>query len=318
MKFFSNKRKEHTLTAEDAQVDQSLAQLYTAEEPPPEMPAQFQRLLAQREVARPAVQRGAVARPSRRLAFAGIGGVVAAAAGLAVVAALVLPGSGGRSGGVAEALQFLQAIPDRFAVGPGDVLYIRTEVYDRHGRKAAEIATHPEALTESHVRESWLEIGSDESIVRSFARVLDSNGVVVQEARAENGVLRAVDPRTGEEIGVAELPAQSIQDTAGFRAERYEQALLNGTAEIVVQDEDRITLRFTEVVPREIREQEFGAGEFSLSFYHDLDPIEFITLETLAGDGTMPEAERYVLTGSGEMVLIQSAHSVYAILDAMP
>src|SRR5690606_6816341 len=220
-----------------------LARLYAPTEGPTEMDARFESALQERRATQPNSRRGQFGRPrfSPRWGITGIA-VVAVALAAAVVA-VALP-SGGRSTSIAEAQAFLAQIPDRLALSEGQVLHLREEIFERHGPKAEDIVRGTGIPTERYVRESWQEIGPNETITRSLARIFDASGNLVQEWSFEPGKFLETDPQSGavrEEIALDEdgaLPGNASRD----RADSLEEALADGSASIVDQSDTYLVL----------------------------------------------------------------------------
>jgi hypothetical protein len=317
--WFNRKREASAPEEEDTspRLD-DLARLYTPEPAPKGMTDAFESAFRSRSVATAPVReyRGRASR--LRLGVAG--GIAALAAATAVLAIVLLPG-GARQPSVAEAQAFLAQIPDHLEVQPGQVLHTRSEVYERYGPKAADIAAGTGIATERYTQESWIEVGPNNNATRTFARIVDANGKVVKESKFENGTLTEIEPATG----VSRTPPQPILENgelklngASSRAAAYERALTSGITTVVRQNSSEITLRTYEELTDLAPTPSYGPGAYVVPFYADLDGVAIITIETIRGDGTVPQGDVYVLTKSGKSVLVQSATSVDEVLDSMP
>lgn len=312
-------RKQHPnqLVDEDLVVD--LARLYAPIEGLEQM-TRFESVLRERRQTQPHSEQ---LQPKRRLSprWGVTGLAVVAVAVAAAVVAVALP-SGGRSTSIAEAQQFLLEIPDRLDVPAGQVFYQRVEVYWRYGPRASEIIAGTGIPTENHVRESWELIGENQTVDESRGHMMDDSGTVLETTEFKDGVMTASDPRTGEDITDGQpIVVEGKLDINGprDRAAAYMKQLADGSTTVISQSDSQLVLETTTPASDRDRERVYDPGEFSVPFFVDLKPIEFISRETIEADGTVSLQEVHAVTQTGERVLIQSWRITdKAILDRMP
>ena len=252
----------------------------------------------------------------------------------------VSPKSGTTS--TASAHAFLDQIPDHLALEVGEVLYTRTEVYQRYGPKAEDIAAGTGIPTEHHVVENWQQIGPANTLARSFARLFDDNDNVLRESVIESGVVSTIDAETQQTLSEEELVLDDgllKLNAEKTRANRINTALSAGNATILSQTTSELTVELIRSapnclagVPNEIREAiendgtspckdsltDFGEGEWKVPFYADLDVEAVVSVITIRNDGIVLMSRDYVVSPSGVRTLIFSAESSVAILDQMP
>jgi hypothetical protein len=298
-----------------AWVVDDLKRLYRPKEVPSYMTTQFEeaRLRApriERRRNRPRIEMPL--RPASRIALAG--GLAIAVAVAAAALGLTLPG-GGQSKSVAEAVQFLQAIPPAPDVQEGEVIHQRVEEYFRYGPHAEILGQRSGVPTESRVVESWQEVGPDNAIIRSYARTVDATGLLVQEDILKPGEWRSTDPRTGRVIH--DLPYQTLPVGNKKTIERVERELAEGRQRIVSQTDSELVLEYTDRIPDELltRSRDLIQNPHIL----DLDPRAIVNRGTFRSDGIRTATEQYAISGSGEQVLIYSSRTVvWEILSEMP
>jgi hypothetical protein len=253
-------------------------------------------------------------RLASRIALAG--GLAIGVSVAAAVVGMTLPG-GGQSRSVAEAVQFLQAIPPAPAVQQGEVIHQRVEQYFRYGPHSEVLGQRSGVPTESRVVESWQEMGPNSEIIRSYARTVDATGLLVQEDILRPGEWSSTDPRTGR-VRV-DLPFQTLP-RGNKVAEGVERELVEGNSRVVRQTDSELVVESKEIpaqVPPRARNQ---PDTPRVPYFGDLgEPRGFINSLTFRDDGVVTSMEQYVVTGSGDRVLIYSSRTlVYDILDEMP
>jgi hypothetical protein len=297
------------------QVVQDLGRLYRPKEVPPYMAPEFEAggLRGARAVRRrPRLGPKSRLRPASRMVLAG--GLAIAVAVVAAIVGLSLPG-GGQSRRVAEAVQFLQAIPPAPDVKEGEVIHTRVEEYFRYGQHAEELGRKSGIPTESRVVESWQEVGPNNEIIRSYGRTVDATGLLVQEDILKPGEWRSIDPRTGRVIH--DLPYQTLPVGNKKTTERVERELAEGRQRIVSQTDSELVLEYTDRIPDELLAR--PKGQLDNPYTLDLDARAFLNRGTFRSDGIRTATEQYVITGSGERVLIYSSRTVvWEILGGMP
>jgi hypothetical protein len=295
-----------------------LTLLYRPKEMPAHMTTQFEEAQlrsskAARRQPRPVLEKHL--RLGSRIALAG--GLAIAVAVAAAAAGLTLPG-GGKSRSVAEAVQFLQSIPPAPNVQEGEVIHQRVEEYFRYGPHSEVLGRRSGVPTESRVVESWQEVGPNYAIIRSYARTVDATGLLVQEDILKPGEWRTTDPRTGRVIH--DLPYQTLPLGNKKTIERVERELAEGRQRIVSQTDSELVLEYTDRIPPEVlaRPSEQLHNPI-VGHMWDLDPRAIVNRATFRSDGIRTATEQYVITGSGERVLITSSRTVvWEVLDEMP
>ena len=134
--------------------------------------------------------------------------------------------------------------------------------------------------------------------------------------------MTASDPRTGEDITDGQpIVVEGKLDINGprDRAAAYMKQLADGSTTVISQSDSQLVLETTTPASDRDRERVYDPGEFSVPFFVDLKPIEFISRETIEADGTVSLQEVHAVTQTGERVLIQSWRITdKAILDRMP
>jgi hypothetical protein len=299
------------------QVVDDLSRLYRPQQVPAYMMTRFE----EARLSEPQPQRrdprfvlGNHWRPASRIALAGSLAIAVAVA--AAVVGLTLPG-GGQSKSVAEAVQFLQSIPPAPDVQEGEVIHQKTETYFRFGPHSEVLGQRSGVPTESRVVESWQEVGPNNAIIRSYARTVDATGVLVQEDILRPGEWSSTDPRTGR-VRV-DLPYQTLP-RGNKLAEGVERELVEGKSRVVHQTDSELVVESKEIpaqVPPRARDH---PDTPRVPYFYDLgDARGFVNRITFGGDGVVTSTEQYVVTGSGDRVLIYSSRTlVYEILDRMP
>jgi len=239
---------------------------------------------------------------------------VASSIGVIVGLGIVGGGGGGfrSSVSVANAQQFLaQSIPDELPIAAGKTLHVKTEVYQRHGPSSDEIEDLPGAGPERTVRESWSEIGQNETVLKSYATIRDDSGTIVQEAVFSPDGIVSRDPRQVEVIREAPWTGPKKANAFLERAERYESLLSSGDAVPIAQSENELVL--------EIRTPVDDVPDLSIPYVNDLSPQASIRRVSIRNDGVVTVSEVYVETESGEEVLVQSERMLdFEALDEFP
>ena len=299
----------------DAVLRTDLARLYAPMEGPNEVDNRFELALQKRhgqqqdKVTNPSFSSHST--PFRLFTGLGLATILVAVA----VATLV---SGRSTTGVAEAQAFLQQIPDRLAVEPGQVLHTRTEVFERYGPKAGVIADATGIGTENHIRESWIEFGDGDLIASSLGRLIDDNGVTVQKSSFDGSRRYEINPKTGQVLRdeAAAAPRVNIPKA---RAEAFAKALTDGTSKVVSQTDSELTIETRQDVPAGLAAPKDNPNDYDVPYIADLGPQTFITRETIGQDGVVRAHDVFVITQTGQVVLILSERTtVNEVLEDLP
>lgn len=218
------------------------------------------------------------------------------------------------------AIAQLEAAPDRLDISPGEVLYIRTEYFQRFGPKAEEVQKVGIVRTESSVRESYFEIGKNREIARSVVATMDASGTLVQIDAFDDGVLRSINARTGEVILEHEKRNTSaLVDRLSDAARSYATSISDGRVEVVTLSPTQVLVS-SELKPLGTADDWQRDGFFQLPFYLDLQP-EALRVETTIStvDGTERLSETYAVSGEGKPILIaKAAITELAVVDRIP
>jgi hypothetical protein len=250
------------------------------------------------------------------------------AAGIALIAALASP-TRDDAKGIAEAREFMSQLPDSLAVDPGKVLHVREEQYERYGPKAKEIAAWTGIATEDRTFEYWIEITNSGGIARSYARTLDDTGKVVNITRIENGILREVDPTTGNVLRQEPPPPNTAplhNDFVGLVNRGLAQGGViapPGEPQIQVsvlnQTDSQLTVAIRQDLPQRIRDYVPGPNALQVGYMYDLRPTAVIHRLTHRNDGALLAMEIFVESRSGQEVLISGRRvETLEVLDEMP
>lgn len=240
----------------------------------------------------------------------GLAGFVAAG-----VAASFVFGSSGSAPASAEA--FLFEIPDQLPVRPGQYVHTRTEMWERHGPKAAVIAAAGQR-PEGTVAESWFEIGEDSAggpvIVRALSTLSDSSGAVIQRATVGEQGSRTIDPRTGQVL--AENAARTTWNLDGSRrrAALLKEALQSGA--VLEPTAESLTIEVWDEPLAQGASDD--AGDWSIPYVGDLDPTALVRRLTVDRMGTVTKDEIFIVDGAGSRVLVSQSVTVTEILSEEP
>lgn len=193
------------------------------------------------------------------------------------------------------------------------MLHTVSEVYVRHGPMAEEIGQirPPLGLEEFHatplehsVIESWMEFASPLEYTRLYSILRDTDDNTIQEHRSDPQWLEA---GTTGPVNAPALRAQGLKDQ-----------LREGTAQVLEQAEDSITVEsrspYPETFPR-------GRGDDSIEvpYVTNLSPVEWVHEVSIRSDGILLYGHDYVITETGEKVLVHSTELVaIEILDSAP
>ena len=241
------------------------------------------------------------------------GGIVAGAFALAL---FISGGNGPPS--KAEALAFVQDIPEHINLQPGDVLHERIRAFERYGSKASDVAEATGVPTEERTYEFWQLVGPNgETAIRSYARTLDGSGNVVLETILESPdtfVTRKVP--SNEIVQSAPYQALPVEDPHSA-AEFIERSIEAGRGRAVSRTDSLLVFEHEEPVPDSQRNK--GPSYVSSPYDADLNPVSWIYRMALRDDGVLLWSEEYAITESGESVLRARSEQVLTeVLDEFP
>ena len=289
----------------------------------------------------------------------GVASVGVVVAGVAIIAAaLLLLRSGGASDPTdsyeslavsldsSNAEAFIRGLPPLQYLEPGQVLYLRTETYERHGPKAPQIYAANGIPVERFVREMWIEAGPNDTWVRGYGRVLDEDGTPLLAYHTERGVSRIIDVPSGTLFRQDDVPDDlSVVGDPTAHIDRYLEALASGEVivaglsdsdlilesrhdeayyERVFFSESRLGRDLTEEQKAEFRKSFFQRNQmenessFNVPFYGDLNAVELIVRQHINSDGLYNKQETVIRNEAGEYILVGSSEADRAIVDAIP
>ncbi len=249
---------------------------------------------------------------SRTLPLVGIGVLVLGVVLALSVANVLIRDS---SSSVASAQEFLAInSPELSDFREGDIYHTSVRAFVRFGPKAAVIQQSDSGYaTEHHVRDVWLEIGPNQTIVRSYYRDSDDQGIPYQEAilTAERNLV--VDLRSGktliDEPG-AILPIMPPADVAS----ELSDALAVGAVRVIELSDESLTVESRDSVSV----PEISDDGYTVPYYVDLDPKEYVSRITVGDDGSILARYDFIVTAGGDEILVASEEITMEIVDSFP
>lgn len=284
-------------------------------------------------------------------------GIVVAGIVLMSLAVLLFRGSGGGESpedefaassmpiDFVDAETFVQSLPPLHLLDPGQVLYTRREVYERHGSKGPQISAANGIPVERYVQEAWMEAGPNDALVRAYGRVTHPDGTPILAYHTEDGISRIYDVATGglfrqDETGgetsvigdpmhqvnrllgalrTGELVPVALREDGLVLEARHDEAYY----ERVFFDSSRTGREWTEDQKAEIRKGFFQRNHmendtFAIPFYGDLNAVEVVIRVHVSSAGLETRQEIVVRTEAGEFVTVGRTEADQAIVDAIP
>jgi len=207
----------------------------------------------------------------------------------------------------------------------GKVLYMRDEVYRRHGPAASLIRQMSSEwyLPERYVHELWLEVGPGGKFSHVRGSVRGETGEVLQDITTVGAEVITRDIASGAEF---RTPLQvSIEDIATamrMSIELRREQVQSGTA--VVTDGDRIdgrgTLVVEEAIPGPAKIADVREGDtsgYSIPYVEDIEPVRWLRRTEVDSESFLPLRWSLVVVDAAnqETVVEQKQRTVFDVLD---
>lgn len=220
------------------------------------------------------------------------------------------------------------------ALAGGGIFHIQEEVFVRHGSAAGAIGALADVgtLPETYVRESWVLLDEDATILEGIGTIRSLDGSLVQRSRVQGSEVIVENLATGDTVTFERNPRQrmavapqSLLDTGRDQFETAASAGRMGRSE-VGQSDGSVAVVFEESIPAPAGPTSgvesdgvlvSDEGAVTIPYLADLDIVQLDKLHAFSLDFSPLSQQTWAVDSGGDRVLVEStAWLAFEALDA--